>query len=308
MNTPSPRISRRPSFSLVWIVPVVALGIAGWMLWGELRNRGPQITIEFADGSGLEAGKTTLEHKGVSVGTVKSVELKKDLSGVIVRLRLDKDAAALARLGSQFWIVHPEIGFSGVRGLETLVTGVRLNVLPGNGPPAKQFRGLDKPPPPDNVSLGRAFILQSDRLGPIKSGAPVNYRDIRVGSVETSRLADDSASVLIRIRIFTPYISLVRANSRFWSVGGLPIKISLFGSEMRNISFESLFTGAVAFATPEADATGKLAPVPDEDAMFPLAAEPDKEWLKWQPIIPIQAPEESPQAPKRTNLPSGLSD
>ena len=43
-----------------------------------------------------------------------------------VRLQLDRNAAELASAGSEFWIVQPEIGFSGIRGLDTLFTGVRL--------------------------------------------------------------------------------------------------------------------------------------------------------------------------------------
>src|SRR2546423_11682039 len=114
---PTPQVSRARSFSIVWVVPLLALAVGGWMIFGELRQRGPMIAIEFADGSGIEAGKTVLEHKGVTVGMVKAVELKPDHSGVRVQLRLDKSATSLATADAQFWAVRPEIGFSGVRGL-----------------------------------------------------------------------------------------------------------------------------------------------------------------------------------------------
>ncbi len=289
MSAPQPIVSRGRTFSLIWVVPIIAVAVATWMIYREWRSHGPEITIEFADGSGIEPGKTTLEHKGVDVGSVRAVKLKKDLSGVLVQLRLDRDAAKLAVAGSQFWIVHPEIGFSGIRGLDTLVSGVRLNVRPGTGAAATQFRGLDKAPAPDNAEEGRAFYLRTEHLGTLQPQAPVFYRDIRVGSVESSRLTDDSTAVLIRIRVQTEYADLVRTNSQFWNAGGIPIKISLFGAEIRNTSVESLLSGAISFATPD-----QLGEVAKDGQEFPLATEVNKEWSKWKPVIPIHPPDDLP--------------
>ena len=71
MNAPpAPKVSDAPAFPLIWVVPLIALAIGGWMGFRELRNRGPEITIDFADSSGVEAGKTVLDYKGVSAGTV----------------------------------------------------------------------------------------------------------------------------------------------------------------------------------------------------------------------------------------------
>jgi paraquat-inducible protein B len=286
-SSPAPKVSRAPSFSLIWVVPLIAVAVGGWMIFREFFDRGPEITIDFSDGSGVEAGKTTLEYKGVTAGTVKAVELKPGLTGVTVRVRLAKTATSLASEGAQFWIVHPEIGFSGVKGLDTLVTGVRLSVLPGKGPVTKEFRGLDKAPAPDVTDEGRTFILQSDQLGSLTTGAPVFYRELKVGAVEASRLSDDSTSVLIRIHLEGPYVNLVRTNTRFWNTGGFSFKVSLFGAQLKDTSLESLITGGVAFATPD---TNPLAPVAANDAEFPLAAEADKDWGKWAPKIPITSP------------------
>lgn len=296
MSAPStPKVSRALRLPLVWIVPLIAIGVGGWMLFHELHDRGPEITIHFADGSGVEADKTVLEHKGVSVGMVTAVELNPDLNGVTVRLRLNKSAASLAGAGAQFWIVHPEIGFSGVHGLDTLLTGARLNVRPGKGPPAKQFTGLDKMPPPEPSTTGRTFILQSDRLASLTTGAPVFYREMKVGEVETSRLADDATAVLVRIHIEPAYVDLVRTSTRFWNAGGFSFKIGLLGAELKNTSLESLVAGGVAFATPDA---APLAPPAQDGAVFQLTAEADKDWLKWAPKIPVKSPETISVAPK----------
>ncbi len=292
-TAPVPRVSRARTFSLVWVVPVVALLVGGWMVFRDLRSRGPEITIDFADGSGLDANKTTLDYKGVTVGTVKSVELKPDHSGVIVKLRLDRDAASLATADAQFWVVRPEIGLSGVRGLDLLLTGAQLGVRPGTGPPATEFHGLDRPPARENAGAGRAFYLEAEQLGSLNPGAPVFFREFKVGTVETSRLADDAASVLIRIRIYTPYVDLVRTDTKFWNAGGVSLKLNLLGAQVKSTSLESIFTGGIAFATPEG--RNGLAPVATDGTHFTLHSEADKDWLKWRTKVPIQPVESSPE-------------
>jgi paraquat-inducible protein B len=296
---PAPKVSRERAFPLIWVVPIIAAAIGLWMAVSEYSKRGPEITIEFDDGTGVEAGKTTLEYKGVAAGTITSVELRRDLGGVVMHLRLKKKAAALAASDSKFWIVRPEIGFSGVHGLETLVTGVRLNVMPGRAAPGTHFRGLDKTPAPDVVDEGRSFILQSDRLGSLTTGAPVFYRELKVGSVEASRLSDDSTSVLVRVHIEAPYVGLVRTSSKFWNTGGFSFKVNLFGAQMKDTSLESLITGGVAFATPD---TPPLAPAAEDGAQFGLAPEADKEWMKWSPKIPVKSPESVVEKPKGGGL------
>jgi paraquat-inducible protein B len=297
---PSPKLSRGRSFPLVWIVPVIAVALGGWMVLRDLKNRGPEITIEFADGSGVAADKTLLEHKGVAVGRVTEVRLKPDLAGVVVRVRLDKTAAALNRAGALFWIVHPEIGLSGIRGLDTLLTGARLNVRPGTGAPVEHFIGLEKTPPPELPAEGKTFLLNADRLGSLTTGAGVFYREMKVGVVETSRLGDDATNVIIRIHIDAPYVELVRANTRFWNAGGFSFKIGLLGAELKNTSLESLISGGVAFATPGGD-NGSVAPLAAEGTVFQVAAEPDKDWLKWNPRIPLKAPEVVSEPAKARN-------
>ncbi|MEO7599678.1 MAG: MlaD family protein [Opitutus sp.] len=302
-SVPVPKVSRAPRFPLVWVVPLIALAVGGWMVFRELKNRGPEIAIEFEDGSGITADKTELQHKGVSVGSVKSVELRPDLQGVIVRVRLNKSAEAIAKDGSLFWIIHPEISLTGVRGLDTLLTGPKINARPGKGAPTYRFIGLERAPPPVLADEGRTFILESDRLGSLTTGAGVFYRQMKVGVVETSRLSDDSTAVLIRIHVEAPYSDLVRRNTRFWNAGGFSFKVGLLGAELKNTSLESMLSGGVAFATP--DPEGKsLAPPAPEGTLFQVAHDSEKEWLQWSPRIPLRAPEvvsEPPQPARGSN-------
>lgn len=283
---PAPVVVRhRRSLPLIWVVPLIALVVGGWLLVRDSRARGPEITIRFQNGAGIEAGRTILEHKGVAVGSVESVQLDENLDAVIVEVQLSKDAANLARAASEFWLVRPEIGFSGIRGLDTLFTGARLKVRPGTGgEPATEFVALPQAPLLESSAQGRSFVLRAERLGALTAGAPVFFREIKVGFVEAHRLTPDADGVLVRIRVRRPYDQLIRSDTKFWNAGGVAIKVGLLGAEIRSNSLESLVTGGIAFATPD-----KTAGTPaDEGTEFQLADEADKEWLKWKPKIPIE--------------------
>jgi paraquat-inducible protein B len=304
-DAPAPKITRKSRFPVVWLVPVLALVIGGWMVFRELQRRGSEISIHFPNAPGVEAGKTALVHKGVVVGSVQDVFLEKDLSGVVVKLRLDKDAEAFAHAGSQFWIVRPEVTFSGVRGLETLIAGVQIHGRPGRGPAAKEFTGIERQPATEDRELGRAFVLRASKLGSLSNGAPVYYRELKVGAVETSRLADDATAVLVRIRIYSPYVDLVRINSQFWNAGGAAFKVNLLGAELKSTSLQALFSGGVAFATPDKDG---VAAVAEDGAQFTLHDEMEKDWLKWEPRIPIKALDSEPVAqPRPTDVGAALN-
>lgn len=301
MAAPTPKLSRFPRITLVWVVPAVALVVAVWMLMREWRTRGSEITIEFAEGAGVEPRQTKLEYKGVVVGTVKEVSLAPDLGHVLVRLQLVREADAIARDGAQFWIVQPEIGFTGISGLETLLSGAHLSVQLGQGAPATYFRGLDSPPVLEKTEEGRAYLLRTDRLGGLQLHAPVFYRDMKVGEVESARLADDATGVWVRIRVQHAYVNLVQTNTRFWNAGGAPLQISLFGGSPQKKSLQSIITGAIGFATPE-----ESAEVAADGAQFSLANEPDKDWLKWSPKIPIKAQDQTPEKPQPQKVVPGL--
>ena len=55
-------------------------------------------------------------------------------------------AALVARDGSVFWIVRPEVGLGNVTGLGTIITGPHIEVSPGAGGPKSEFVGLERPP------------------------------------------------------------------------------------------------------------------------------------------------------------------
>jgi paraquat-inducible protein B len=281
---PAARIRRRRwGFSVVWVVPVVAAIVAGYLVYGRVQELGPTITIKFKDGAGVKAGQTEIRYRGVPIGEVREIELSEGGEYVAVNARLRRSAATIAREGSVFWIVRPEVGPGTISGLSTVFTGPYIQVLPGSGKPRLEFTGLERPPP----ALERAglkIILATANLGSVRSGSPVYYRGIEVGSITDTELSRDATSAHVHLFIRQRFARLVRLGSRFWIVSGLDVNVSLLkGVEINLESLRSLVTGGIAFATPE----GPNPPPAKDGMIFVLHDKPEKEWLEWAPKIPI---------------------
>lgn len=287
-------VKRRRFFSVVWLVPLVAAGVAGYLVYQRVAQAGPLITIRFADGEGLKPGQSPVKYRGVAVGEVRSIALSRDLHGVLVEARLDKSAAALARQGAAFWIVRPEVGLQNITGLGTIISGPYIEVIPGTGPPAKVFQGV-APAPVRQEEKGLSIRLLSPTRGSLRAGSPVYYRGMEVGHVQEQRLSDDARLVESDVFIEQSYAALVRDDSRFWNVSGVDIDFSLFkGAQVNVESLKSLVSGGVSFATPP---PGKGNEPAGNGALFRLYDEPKKEWLEWSPAIPL--PARAPAPPKR---------
>lgn len=278
--------------SLFWIAPVLALGLVGWIGYDAWSHRGLRITVQLDQGHGLEP-EAEVRHRGIAVGRVKSVALKDGLDGIIVTARLNPEAEHLARAGSRIWVVRPELGISGVVGLDTVVGPRYLAILPGDGPPQTHFVGLNEQPILMDAQPGDLdVILQTDRKGSLRPGAPILYRQVPVGVIVSVGLTGDGGSVEARAHIQKAFAQLVRPESRFWNAGGVEAKMSMRGLSLSMESVESLVIGGVALATPpnagEMVRTGHR---------FELAAQPQEEWLNWQPLAVIGSSFLPPGAP-----------
>ncbi len=285
-------VIKRRRVSSVWIIPVLALGIVGYLVWSQvMRDRGPMITIEFTDASGIETG-SEIVHRGVTVGVVRQLKLASDHETVSIVAELHTDAAGLAVEGTKFWVVRPEVSLQRVAGLETLVGPQYIAIQPGDpsSPRIDTFVALDAPSriaPPDKDAL--RLVLRADRLGNLSAGSPVLYREIRVGAVRDARLSSDATGVLVTIDIDPSYAPLVHENTRFWRSGGVGFDFGLFtGLSVEADSLDALLNASISLATPENERRrGERAQNGDE---FDLTVSADEDWLKWAPVINLSVP------------------
>src|SRR5688572_6286666 len=303
---PAARVSRRHwSAAAIWVVPLVAALVAGYLLYGRLKDRGPEITIQFRDGSGVRVGQTPILYRGVQVGEVTGVGISKDHRRVEVKARLHRSAAPFAQEGSVFWIVRPEVGIGSITGLGTVITGPEIQALPGSGEERSEFTGLDSAPAALELR-GLKVVLRTSRLGSLQRSSPVYYRGVEVGVVQEATLSPDATGVHVHVLIRSRYAPLVRANSVFWNVSGVSLSGGLFkGVEFKLESLRSLAAGGINFATPNDSAR----PVEDRQ-LFPLHTEGRKEWLNWAPRIPLRldSDEAGPREPGKDVAPASKSE
>lgn len=284
---------RRVSFA--WLLPVLALTLALFLVVQLFGAKGLSVTVAAEQGHGVRSGDV-LRFRGIQVGRVGNVRLADGLGTVELDIRLDPGAEDLARAGSRFWIVRPQLTLDSVEGLETVVGARYLSVLPGpiGAPRQLEFEALEEPPVADSLEGGGLeVVLEADVRHGLATGAPVTYRGIQVGTVLSVGLSSDATIVEVRAHIRSAYATLVREGTQFWEVGGLELGLSITGGlEVSMDSVRSILVGGVSFATPDDGglhvSTGKT---------FQLHADPKDEWLKWKPALALGSallPEGSP--------------
>jgi paraquat-inducible protein B len=288
-DVPRARVRRKRSWLLhaFWIVPIVAVAVAGWLIAKKLRAYGPEIAIEFRDGSGLRSGQTPVKFRGVYIGEVSRIELTEDHSHVLVYARLKREAASLAREGTKFWVVRPQVGWGNVTGLGTVISGPEIQLLEGKGESAQRFKGLEHAPVAAAAQPGLLVVLKAERPVSLRPGSPVYYRGVEVGTVQSIDLSSDSRAAELHLLVYQRFAALVRTGSAFWNVSG----ISLTGSILKGVqldidSLRTIITGGIEFASPEGSPPAKA-----QTAFF-LNKSPRKEWLGWNPKIGVP-PEEA---------------
>lgn len=237
-------------FSLVWLIPLVALLIGAWLAYKTLSEEGPTVTILFKDAAGLEAGKTKIKYKKVEVGTVETVVLSEDLSHVVVTAKMDKHVEGQLGADTKFWVVEPQLGLSGVSGLDTLIAGHYIAVEFGKGKSVRNFNGLEHPPKISADTPGRHFLLWADNAGSLTEGTPLYFRDIKIGRVVEVNLTEDHSKVAVDVFVDAPYHLLVHDNSRFWQTSGIDVSMSAQGLSMKVGSLLSLLGGGISMDTP----------------------------------------------------------
>jgi paraquat-inducible protein B len=237
-------------FPVVWLLPLVALLVGGWLFYKTMSEKGPQISITFETAEGIEAGKTQIKFRDVTVGKVDSVEISDDLKTVVLTATMEAGTEAYLTEASRFWVVKPRIGAGGVTGLGTLLSGAYIAFEPNTrGKKERSFVGLEKPPIVSQDKEGSRFRLRAETLGSLSVGSPVYFRQFDVGEVTDYRLADDYSYVDVGVFIQAPYDNYVREKTQFWNSGGVNVSVDASGVNVEMESLVAVLSGGVAFET-----------------------------------------------------------
>ncbi|RWX57252.1 MlaD family protein [Photobacterium chitinilyticum] len=244
-------IKRDRGISPLWILPLLALVLAGWLVFKAVNEAGQRIKIHFSDAAGLTAGRTTIRYQGLEVGIVRDVNLSDDLQSIYAEADIYPEAVRILKEGTRFWLVKPKASITGISGLDALVSGNYIALQPGEGKAAYEFSALDTQPSDTPLGQGLKIQLRSPNLGSVSIGSQVLYKKIPVGEVYSYTLSNNRKRVLIDILIKPQFAELVTNKSRFWNVSGMSANVGFNGIDVQFESLSAMIGGAIAFDSPD---------------------------------------------------------
>jgi len=263
MSKEIPQIEESSKFNLItsiWIVPFIALIIAGWLAYQYFNELGPEIKIIFPTNEGLNPGQSQIKYRNVPIGTVKKILLQKEGEGITVIASMEKSAVPYLNENTKFWIVKPEVGISGISGLETLISGTYIGMASTKGEEYKKsFIGLNQPFRFEKA--GTYFQLSAPTGYNVKKGTPVFFKSIQAGQVEYINISLDGQSVDFVVFIKKLYVPYIHRNSKFWVSSAVDIDYANGRLDINVAPVTYLVQGGIEFSSTGEDVHDK---VPDQ--------------------------------------------
>ncbi|PNH88360.1 MlaD family protein [Vibrio diazotrophicus] len=256
-----PDVKKNKGISPLWILPILTVVLAGWLIMKSIHDAGERIQIYFSNAQGLVAGRTPVRYQGLEVGMVRNIKLSPNLDSIYVDTDIYPDAKRLLSEKTRFWLVKPTASLSGISGLDALVSGNYIAIDPGDeivedndydaDDHPQSYRALDSAPSDLLANQGLTITLKARDLGGISVGSQIVYKKIPIGEVYNYQLADDNQSVIIDASIQEQYRNVITTESRFWNVSGIGANLGLGGVDIRMESVAALLGGAIAVDSPD---------------------------------------------------------
>jgi paraquat-inducible protein B len=239
----------------LWIVPAVAIFLAGWLVVRYGFFGGGDITVRFADARGLDR-YSPVRFRGAKVGTIQKITIDQNLRQVVVRITLDASMNHALNKGTRFWIVEPGLEGGGLGGL---LSGTYVGIAPGEGDSTKEFDGQEYAPVLSQPEDGKTVVLEAHGLGSIAVGSPVTFQGLRVGTILGAEYDEKRGITNVHAFIVKRFANQVRQSTRFWRAGGINLTLGGGGISTGGASISSLLNAPVAFYTPEVLAGDEVA-------------------------------------------------
>lgn len=246
MSTELPPAERRRDTGarVIYVLVVcAALASCALLVLADNWERGYAIDLHALAAHGLETGDP-IRHRGLVIGRVRALALSPDRRQVHIQALLEPSYADLARTGTAFWIVRPQLDWQGVGGFEALLGGSYLACAPGLGEATRVFTCLDQPPqmvPPGALRL----ILQAPTSAAFTPGGAVLFRGMPIGRITDVRLAMDASYIEAAAFIDNAYRTLVRDNARFCPAANVHIDAGITGIELDLPALAQMTLGGV---------------------------------------------------------------
>lgn len=215
------------------------------------RSAGRLLTVSFDNARGIMPSETKVCYLGQPIGLVESVQPSPSSGLILAAVRLMPEYEHLADTAASFTLVRPHVSLQGVTGLDTLVTGVYIELAPGTGGTHTDlFAGRSVTTEEwerlQSERQGLAFTLSAENLPPIGKGTPVLYKGVVVGAILEKKLDEREKPILNGI-IRPEFRNALDADARFWRVPATSIKAGPGFLQFDVNGLQGLMQGAIAF-------------------------------------------------------------
>ncbi len=251
-----PKVEER-KVSFAWVIPIIILCILAWIAYDTYTKKGTNIIVTFKSAEGLKEGVTPLEYKGLQLGKVTKITMDDDLKNVNVRVLVKSDVAKyVASESSRFWIKKPTVSLTKISGLNTLISGYKIELSPkfrtqqeyNNGKEQLSFIGLDSQPDDELSAQGYYITLTSNDKDNVEVGTPIFYNKFQIGEVVSKDFKFEK--VYLNIYIYDKFNYLVNKSSKFVLNEALKVNYGPSGLEIKVGSLYSALVGGITVITP----------------------------------------------------------
>ena len=256
-----PKIEQKKPVSFIWVLPLIILGVLGWIAYESYMKKGTNITVIFKSAEGLKEGVTPLEYKGLQLGKVTEISMHEDLKSVKVNILVKKEVAKyVANESSQFWIRKPTISLTKISGLSTLISGHKIELSPkfkkeedyNSTNEQLFFEGLDTQPNDEYEDNGYYISLIANDKDNVEIGTPIFYNKFQIGEIISKEFKYEK--VFLSAYIYDKFNYLVNQSSKFVINEALKVNYGASGLNIEVGSLYSALVGGVTVVTPNKDA------------------------------------------------------
>lgn len=249
----------KKSVSFVWIIPLIILLILGWIAYESYMQRGTNISIVLKSAEGLKENVTPLEYKGLQLGKVTKITMHEDMKNVKVNILINNEASKYVAVdGSRFWIKKPTVSLTKVSGLNTLISGYKIELSPkfktqkefDNAKTKTLFQGLESQPEDELADNGYSVSILADSNDEIvEVGTPIFYNQFQIGEIISKNLNSDK--VFLEAYIYDEYVYLINNSSNFVLNKALKVSYGAGGLNLELGSIYSAIVGGITVTTPK---------------------------------------------------------
>lgn len=252
-----PKIENQKAVSFIWILPLIILGILAWIGYESYMKKGTKVTVIFKSAEGLKENVTPLEYKGLQLGKVTKISMHEDLRSVRVNILVDKEVAKyVASEGSSFWIKKPTVSLTKVSGLNTLISGYKIELSPTlktqeeftKAQSKYFFDGLDTQPNDEIDNDGYYISLIANDKDNVEVGTPIFYNNFQIGEITAKEFIFEK--VYFTAYIYDKFNYLVNKSSQFFINEALKVSYGASGLNVEVGSLYSALVGGVTVITP----------------------------------------------------------